>query len=207
MVWFRLFFQHFSYFFMIWSYCYSILKAFIFFIDRIYLCFFVFYPIRRIYIWSITILIYFTTFTILPSTTFDWFQIIWISILSESKSYLITSFASSLIMISTFSFFECIAPSASLSIKEIKITAIVSWIFHVPDFLRLFVMPFKHGIISWSNDLMVRRRTPNPEVPCSKLLVGSRVDSALHPYKVPKVSTRNFWKLSGKKQTASLKWI
>ena len=127
--------------------------------------------------------------------------------LSESKSYLVTSFASSLIMISTFSFFECITPSASLSIKEIKITAIVSWIFHVPDFLRLFVMPFKHGIISWSNDLMVRRRIPNPEVPCSKLLVGSMVDSALHPYKVPKVSTRNFWKLSGKKQTASLKWI
>ena len=42
--------QMFSYFFIIWRNCYNILKAFIFcFIDRIYCCFFVFYPISRIY--------------------------------------------------------------------------------------------------------------------------------------------------------------
>ena len=36
-------------------------------------------------------------------------------------------------------------------------------------------------------------------VPCSKPLGGSRVDSAFHPPEVDKMSTRNFWELSGKK--------
>ena len=46
----------FFYFFIIWCNYYSVLKAFIiFFIDNIYCCFFVFYPIRRIYAWSTTI--------------------------------------------------------------------------------------------------------------------------------------------------------
>ena len=39
----------------------------------------------------------------------------------------------------------------------------------------------------------------NPEVPCSKPLGGSKVDLAFHPSKVDKMSTRNFWELSGKK--------
>ena len=39
----------------------------------------------------------------------------------------------------------------------------------------------------------------NPGVPCSKPLGGSKVDSAFHPSKVDKMSTRNFWELSGKK--------
>ena len=38
----------------------------------------------------------------------------------------------------------------------------------------------------------------NPGVPCSKPLGGSKVDSAFHPFEVDKVSTRNFWGLSGK---------
>ena len=101
----------------------------------------------------------------LPSTDSKLFGYLF---LSESKSYLVTSFASSLIMISTFSFFECITPSASLSIKEIKITAIVSWIFHVSDFLRLFVMPFKYGIISWSNGLMVKAQDSQSRGPMFK---------------------------------------
>ena len=40
---------------------------------------------------------------------------------------------------------------------------------------------------------------PNPEVPCSKPLGGSKVDSAVHPSEVDKMSTKDFWKLSGKK--------
>ena len=32
-----------------------------------------------------------------------------------------------------------------------------------------------------------------------KPLGGSKVDSALHPFKVDKMSSRNFWELSGKK--------
>ena len=44
---------------------------------------------------------------------------------------------------------------------------------------------------------------PNPRVACSKPLGGSKVHSAFHPSKVDKMSTRNFWELNGKKQTAS----
>ena len=44
-----------------------------------------------------------------------------------------------------------------------------------------------------------RRWIPNPGVPCSKPLGGSKVDSAFHPPEVDKMSTRNFWELSGKK--------
>ena len=40
---------------------------------------------------------------------------------------------------------------------------------------------------------------PNPGVPCSKPLGGSKVDSAFHPSEVDKMSTRNSWELSGKK--------
>ena len=35
--------------------------------------------------------------------------------------------------------------------------------------------------------------------PCSKPLGGSKVDSAVYPSEVNKMSTRNFWKLSDKK--------
>ena len=37
---------------------------------------------------------------------------------------------------------------------------------------------------------------PNPEVPCSKTLGGSKVGSAFHLFEVNKMSTRNFWELS-----------
>ena len=40
---------------------------------------------------------------------------------------------------------------------------------------------------------------PNPGDPCSKPLGGSKVDSAIHTSEVDKMSTRNFWELSGKK--------
>ena len=39
----------------------------------------------------------------------------------------------------------------------------------------------------------------NPGVPCSKPLGDSKVDSAVHPSDVDKMSTRNFGELSGKK--------
>ena len=45
----------------------------------------------------------------------------------------------------------------------------------------------------------LRRWIPNPGVPCSRPLGGSKVDSAFHPSEVDKMSTRNFWELSGKK--------
>ena len=82
--------------------------AFLFFIQLC--CFFVFYPIRKIYIWSTTIRIL------------------------------------SLTMVSMLPLFEFITRSSSLSMEEIKLLAIVDWIFHVLDFLRLFIS-FKDGLI------------------------------------------------------------
>ena len=46
------------------------------------------------------------------------------------------------------SFFECITHSSSLSLEEIKLLAIVNWIFYVSDFLKLFMMSFKYGLTS-----------------------------------------------------------
>ena len=40
---------------------------------------------------------------------------------------------------------------------------------------------------------------PNPGVPCSKPLGGSKVDSASHPSEVNKMGTRNFWEFGIKK--------
>ena len=40
------------------------------------------------------------------------------------------------------------ACSSSLSIEETKLFAVVNWIFHMSDFLRLFMVSFKYGLIS-----------------------------------------------------------
>ena len=43
---------------------------------------------------------------------------------------------------------ECITCSSSLSMEETNLFAIVNWIFPVSNFLRLFMMSFKYGLIS-----------------------------------------------------------
>ena len=50
-------------------------------------------------------------------------------------------------MISMLSLFECITRSSSLSIEEIKLFAIANSVFDVSDFLRLFMISFKCGLI------------------------------------------------------------
>ena len=50
-------------------------------------------------------------------------------------------------MISMLSLFECITRSSILSMEEIQLFAAVDLIFHVTDFLRLFMMSFKHELI------------------------------------------------------------
>ena len=45
------------------------------------------------------------------------------------------------------SLFGWVSRSSLLSTEEIKIFAIVKWNFHVSEFLRLFVMSFKYGLI------------------------------------------------------------
>ena len=51
-------------------------------------------------------------------------------------------------MISILSLFEWITRFSSRSLEEIKLIAIVNWIFHVSDFLRSFMISFKYGLIS-----------------------------------------------------------
>ena len=62
------------------------------------------------------------------------------------------------------------------------------------DNLGLYLKTYHGAMAKW-----LRRWIPNPGVPCSKPLGGSKVDSAFHPSEVDKMSTRNFWELSGKK--------
>ena len=64
----------------------------------------------------------------------------------DTKSFLTTSSALSVIMISLLSLFECIMHSSSLSLEQIKLVAVANWIFHVPDFLRLFMISFKYEL-------------------------------------------------------------
>ena len=52
------------------------------------------------------------------------------------------------------------------------------------------LMPMAYWLSRWIR---------NPGVPSSKPLGGSKVDSAFHPSEVDKMSTWNFWELSGKK--------
>ena len=47
--------------------------------------------------------------------------------------------------------------------------------------------------------LWLRCLIPNPGVPGSKPLGGCKINSAVHPSEVDKISTRNLWELSGKK--------
>ena len=63
---------------------------------------------------------------------------------------------------------------------------------------------FKNGprysrMDQWSNGLVVKALDSHQEVPCSKPLGGSKVDSGFHTSEVDKMSTRNFWELSGEK--------
>ena len=125
-----------------------------FLVDRISWCFFVFCPIRRSDIWSATIWIYFVTFITQylktkiedKLTNFHRFQIILITIFEWIKKFFY-NFICFIIMISMLWPFECITRSSSLSMEEIKLFAIVSWIFHVSGFFRLFMVSFKCGLI------------------------------------------------------------
>ena len=74
-------------------------------------------------------------------------KLLWYLILNESKSFFVTSSASSFIMIFMLSLFKCIICSSSLSMEETRLIAIASWIFHVSDFLGVFMMSFKYGLI------------------------------------------------------------
>ena len=70
--------------------CYRILKTFIIFIFRIYCCFFVFYPVRRLYLWPTTFKIYFMTFAIqqldwIENKTTSYYWCFWTNLVSSKK--------------------------------------------------------------------------------------------------------------------------
>ena len=101
------------------------------FIDGIYYCFFVFYPIRRIYIDPPPNLFHGIYNSInehsqiwncyrssMIQTQFN----IWKEVIETSSA--VTSFALSLIMISKLLIYEYIIRSSSFSLKDIKLTAI-----------------------------------------------------------------------------------
>ena len=54
-----------------------------------------------------------------------------------------------------------------------------------------------HVSLITASDRMFDERTNR--VSLSRMSCGSKVDSAFHPSEVDKMSTRNFWELSGKK--------
>ena len=60
------------------------------------------------------------------------------------------------VMISMLLLFKCITRSWSMPLEETKVSAIVNWIFHGSDFLRLFMMSFKYGLVSSKYSLIYR---------------------------------------------------
>ena len=69
------------------------------------------------------------------------------------------------------------------------------------------ISSYMFSLLEYETAMALRHWIPNPGVPCLKPLGGSKVDSAFHPSKVDKMSTRNFWELNGKKLAASSKWL
>ena len=65
------------------------------------------------------------------------------------------------------------------------------------DLMTVSIMPWETERDK-SSGIVVKVLDPNPGVPCSKPLGGSKVDSAFHPSEVDKMSTRNLWELGAK---------
>ena len=72
-------------------------------------------------------------------------KLLWYLFLSNSKSF----FYSFMCFTINHDFYvECILRSSSLSfLEEIKLIVIVNWIFHVPDFMKSFLVSFMHGLV------------------------------------------------------------
>ena len=64
---------------------------------------------------------------------------------NDLKRFSITLSAFSLIVISLISLFEFITRSSLLSLVEIKLIGSVNSIFHMSNFLRLFMISSKYG--------------------------------------------------------------
>ena len=118
-----------------------------------FLCFFVFYPIKRIWIWSTRFQIYLLTF-VRNCKKLIQSKIKSLPFTDVSKPFLVSikkwlrEFFSNFSMFSSVtSLFKCITCSSSRSLKQKKLIAIVTWIFHVSCFRRKFMMSFRYGLI------------------------------------------------------------
>ena len=72
---------------------------------------------------------------------------IWYPERSDSRRSLITSSASLHTMTSMLSLFKYITHSSSIFLEEIKLIAIVNWIFHGSGSRRSFIKSFKYGLV------------------------------------------------------------
>ena len=90
--------------------------------------------------------------------------------------------------------------SVSLSTKSIESLWLLWWWRTVWCCESNKWMISKGVSITWSNGLVVKVLDSQSRGPIfKKPLGGSKVNSAFHPSEVDKMSTRNFWELSGKK--------
>ena len=77
-------------------------------------------------------------------TSFHWF--FWITLISWTKwlkKFINNSISIIIRCIFYITLFECITRSSSASFEEIKLIAIVNWIFHASDFWRSIIITLK----------------------------------------------------------------
>ena len=105
----------------------------------------------------------------------------------------VNSFLTLILKLSNLTHLIKININMNLSIQSLTFY-LLFFIFHEKEtFQKLW------KIVFISSNKHLSRWIPNPGVPYSKPLCGSKVDSAFHPSEVDKMSTRNFWEFSGKK--------
>ena len=62
-----------------------------------------------------------------------------------------------------------------MSLEDIKLIAIINFIFHASDFLRLFMMTFTHGLLLSRYSNVIKIETSAVVAPCRANLVDSGI--------------------------------
>ena len=75
---------------------------------------------------------------------------------------------------------EYVTRSSSVYLEEIKLIAIINWIFHVADLLRSFMISFKYGL-TLLRDYSIDR----------VFFLSSLLSYSFLPFSVPKVTYTN----------------
>ena len=84
-------------------------------------------------------------------------------------------------------------------VKKEPVEVCIAW--KVVGFFEFYIFPGYKNInrLCGAMAQWLRCQIPNPGVPCTKPLSGSKVDLVFHPSEVDEMSTRNFWKRNGEK--------